>query len=75
MVQVLRLGAYRNNTEESVQVGSCCFSGLCHSTGFGNTQSSSQRGDGEWRVILSSASAGNHVKMSLQLVPKAGWWG
>lgn len=64
MMQVLGLGACRNNTEESVQVGSCCFSGLCHSTGLGNTQSISQRGDGEWRVILSSASAGDHAKMS-----------
>lgn len=48
----------------SVQVASCCFSGLCHFTGFGNTQSSSQRGVCEWRVVLSNASAGDHAKMS-----------
>lgn len=72
LMQVLGLGAWRNNTEESVQVGSCFFSGLCHSTGLGNTQSISQRGEGECRVILSSASAGDHAKMSSAARPQ-GW--
>lgn len=59
----------------SVQVESCCFSGLHLSIGFGETQRSTLRGDGViGHEAVNLASAGDQAKMGPAAHPKAGWW-